>query len=964
MLELINVKKIYKTNAGDVHALDGINLLFPETGMVFITGKSGSGKTTMLNIIGGLDGIDEGEIKIFGKKFSDFTASEYDSYRNTFIGFIFQEYNLLPDYNIEKNVGIANELQGNVVDKERVNELLNSVGIESYEGRTPNQFSGGQKQRVAIARALIKNPKIIMADEPTGALDSVTGIQVIEELKRLSKEKLVIVISHDLELANKYADRIVKLVDGKVVDDFTINEKDFVGNVFEQEERVTIKSGADLNDEETSILKKAIKTKKPIKFTESLKIKQKIKTDESKIPNETKDVQLIKSKMKFKSAATLGAKSLKVKPLRLMFTILLSAIAFTVFGVFDTIASYDRANVISNLLQTGEYNTFVVQPRYITEEGAEFALNFNDKVISDLQSTTGYKFKPVYSVEEFSRNIVSSPISNKTVAIANSKSQPVPVTPQGKGYYLAHMSGIIEFGQDERDARGNIPEYGYRLLYGKYPKLNQEKIEKGDLTSVYEVAISSYLAESIIHHSRNDKIFGAATSPEDLIDMEFRASGIGSVEMLRIVGIMDCGEIPEKFDMLKTSFVSQNKDPNKALIEELSTYLAAGAYNLLFVDKGAVALALGRFDKEVSYYGAPASYTVDCDSKRYQMNERFYSSESFNANKVVMFNKDRTTPLASDEAIVNIFDLKRILKFEYENYDEKTFPLMKELKSYVTAAENSTTKEQLQANINALMERWNAVRKQATNDETKIYHKNLKLYKRLGANDNVSLYNFKVVGVYFDTDVYDAQEYNPLLLNRDALVSVGIYPEQGIYTSAIAKAGNNARGSKEIAKMVTSDKNYGVTLRGNSVLTSLEKSEKQILQFAQLFLYAALVLALFSMFMLFNYISTSIASKRQSIGILRALGSNSGDVFKMFITESMIISLINAVLANVLTIVACFFVNLYIKEFMSLIVNFAIFGIRQVLVILGISVLAGLISSIMPIIKIAKEKPVDLIRRP
>ena len=124
--------------------------------------------------------------------------------------------------------------------------MLASVGIESFEGRKPGQLSGGQKQRVAIARALIKNPKIIMADEPTGALDSVTGIQVVEELKRLSKEKLIIVISHDLELAKKYADRIIRLVAGKVVEDVTIEENEITSNVLETQDAVTVKTGSDL----------------------------------------------------------------------------------------------------------------------------------------------------------------------------------------------------------------------------------------------------------------------------------------------------------------------------------------------------------------------------------------------------------------------------------------------------------------------------------------------------------------------------------------------------------------------------------------------------------------------------------------------------------------------------------------------------------------------------------------------
>jgi ABC-type lipoprotein export system ATPase subunit len=214
MLQLQNVTKIYKTKAGDVKALNGISLTFPDSGLVFITGKSGCGKTTLLNVIGGLDGIDSGEICVQDKKFSSFSATEYDSYRNTFIGFIFQEYNLLPEFTVEKNIKIAMELQGQKTDDEEFEKLLKDVEIDEFRDRNPSELSGGQRQRVAIARALVKHPRIIMADEPTGALDSDTGEQVLETLKKLSKKTLVIVVSHDKEFAEKYADRIIHLVDG------------------------------------------------------------------------------------------------------------------------------------------------------------------------------------------------------------------------------------------------------------------------------------------------------------------------------------------------------------------------------------------------------------------------------------------------------------------------------------------------------------------------------------------------------------------------------------------------------------------------------------------------------------------------------------------------------------------------------------------------------------------------------
>ena len=220
MIEFKNVNKIYKTKKGiETKALNNINLKIGNIGMVFIVGKSGSGKSTMLNLLGGLDAITSGELLINNQNISNFKNKQYDAYRNTYIGFIFQEFNILEEYNVYENINLALKLQNKKSTKEQIDKLLNKLGLENLGGRKINELSGGQKQRVAIARALIKDPKIILADEPTGNLDQTSSKQIFELLKEISKEKLVIVVSHDMEAAATYADRIIELKDGNIIHD-------------------------------------------------------------------------------------------------------------------------------------------------------------------------------------------------------------------------------------------------------------------------------------------------------------------------------------------------------------------------------------------------------------------------------------------------------------------------------------------------------------------------------------------------------------------------------------------------------------------------------------------------------------------------------------------------------------------------------------------------------------------------
>ncbi len=221
MLKLCNVVKTYDTNLHPVQALKGVNIQFRPSEFVAVLGQSGCGKTTLLNIIGGLDQYTSGDLIIRGKSTKKFKSRDWDTYRNHSVGFVFQSYNLIPHQSVLANVELALTLSGvsRAQRKKRAADALAKVGLTDQLHKKPNQLSGGQMQRVAIARALVNDPEILLADEPTGALDSETSVQVMELLKEIAKDRLVIMVTHNPELADRYATRIIRLLDGCVVSD-------------------------------------------------------------------------------------------------------------------------------------------------------------------------------------------------------------------------------------------------------------------------------------------------------------------------------------------------------------------------------------------------------------------------------------------------------------------------------------------------------------------------------------------------------------------------------------------------------------------------------------------------------------------------------------------------------------------------------------------------------------------------
>ncbi len=340
MIELKNVKKKYKSKRGaDTTALDDVNIKIGNSGMLFIVGKSGSGKSTLLNLLGGLDSVTSGNILINGEDISNFNDKKYDSYRNTYIGFIFQEFNILEQYNVYENIELVLKLQNKSVIRKDIDNLLEELALSGLGSRKINELSGGQKQRVAIARALIKKPEIILADEPTGNLDQKSSEQIFNILKDISKEKLVIVVSHDMESAKKYADRIIQISDGKV---------DFDSN--------------------------------PI--------------DDSKNNN----FELKKSKLPFLYALKMSISSLKVKPLKLFMTIILTAMSLIFMALTVNCALFDDTMFITNTMRDNNnyfYNVYRVKYDKFESNGSTL---LNNDHINEIKKLVNTDINLIYSL--------------------------------------------------------------------------------------------------------------------------------------------------------------------------------------------------------------------------------------------------------------------------------------------------------------------------------------------------------------------------------------------------------------------------------------------------------------------------------------------------------------------------------------------------------------------------------------
>ena len=379
MLKLIDIKKEYTVADTSVTALKGINLEFRQNEFVSILGQSGCGKTTLLNIIGGLDKYTSGDLQIEGISTTEFRDSDWDAYRNHKIGFVFQSYNLISHLNVINNVELALTISGVSASerKQRAMDALEKVGLKDHIHKMPNQLSGGQMQRVAIARAIVNNPEILLADEPTGALDTATSIEIMDIMKEISKERLVIMVTHNPELAETYSTRIVKLLDGLVVED---------SNPFDSTK--STKKGKNVKNQEAKVEENVTKI-------------EEVNVDSKKKKKKKKNSPFTKTSMSFWTALSLSFKNLLSKKGRTLLVSIASSIG--IIGVSLVLALSNGFNLYISKLQADMLSSY---PLTISNN----SINMN--AVTDLIKETDLDKFPVS--EEILVNKVMQKLSNLT----------------------------------------------------------------------------------------------------------------------------------------------------------------------------------------------------------------------------------------------------------------------------------------------------------------------------------------------------------------------------------------------------------------------------------------------------------------------------------------------------------------------------------------------------------------------
>ncbi len=929
MISIKDLTKIYKNKKGkEVKALNNISLTFPNKGMIFIVGKSGSGKSTLLNLIGGLDSFDNGEILIDNQSLKSFTDKQLDDFHNYKLGFVFQEFNLLEDYSIKRNLEIVFDLQGKNYSQEQIKQALHDVDLDNYEDKMVNELSGGEKQRVSIARALIKNPDIILCDEPTGNLDDENSEIVFNILKRLSEKSLIIIVSHDSEAAKQYGQRVIRLNNGKIVND---TNSDYVNDIN--------------NSNKTYVTKH----------------------------------------LPFKSKFYLAFSYFKKRRIRLCFALFFAILCCVFVSVSLSIGFINSNKLLTNYMEKGDITSISFRKKGQYSDGKDnynININLNDNDVQFFQNRLNCDVDIVYDIFSNSLSNVNS-LSSRNPYYSFSTNG---FTEIDDAFLNRYHFNLLCGKLPSNDYEIVIPEY----LYETFHKYSYTKDNKVTNIEKYEDLIGKELYFSckenengyyftivgIIDTKFNHQKFDPLKNEEDQNKLYNELNASNELGLHNII-YLNKGFYQRNFgDLYKKYYYLKNRTTCKEYYgEQINSY-----ENSIYLKK------LGMYDYQTYTLNdsknlgeneilLPISFYI----KKYDEMVKELENEKENTNEDnETKNLDFFSSLVYTKIVRYVADAYLGLK---EQYNDDIFSLDDNfliMKKYCEYIQNSP--------INKYDPEHNYFyfANQTILECFEIYDPYEILPDKIGFNDEANFDStmafpliFKTVGYYFDGTIDKTNEY---IISDETFDDIMNEFSYKIYTYKYVVVPLDKDYKKDLAKVKLTNRKLDEQISfyrdsekyKSSSLTYYTSSEYEYAITTSINLLAitsnvcqvlfAVGIVLLISFMNYYFIGV-IYDKKKEIGVLRALGMCKKDVVLTFIIELFILIIpIILISAPISSVIISIFNNFLVKRFSLLITIFNFSFLNFIIVSLFIFIIL-FISLLIPLLRLIKQKPYSLINR-
>jgi|GEM_PF-301462 len=944
MIEVSNLCKDYISKKGQVvHALQDLSIRLPSTGMLFILGKSGSGKSTLLNVLSGLDQFDSGDIYIYGKSSKEFKEEDFDAYRNTYVGFIFQDYHLLEDFTVKENIELALEIQAKEPSSALFNKLLKELDIEEIAARHPGELSGGQKQRVAIARALIKNPRILFADEPTGNLDSKTGTLLLDYLASQKNDRLIVIVTHDRPNAEHYADRLIELQDGRIIKDserVAITDTDIAW----EETSANISDDYALSEGDLSSINELLneKGKLTIKKGESTHfVPTRVERVDSNLAFLPK-----KSFLPLQKNLKISSKYIKSKSVRVTITVLLIVIALTLLALAQILAGYDM--VASTASGFDSYNINNIRLKQGAVEKTGFFSRRNDliaaetyaKIQNDMPNVQFLEYYPAIGLEMY---------RNRNYSI---------LFGQFNGVVICDKQGIESLGFE---IIGNAPSEGsLEIMITDYtllgllmadatiilPISNPTKLTSAVLSKLAPLKVTSQevrLINMLLSGELEELIVNStASSRERLVEIlanlapgytlrlqrySFKISGIirtGVEEYLPLLA--DDSGLAYSQKAMKLKFEKDNYHHN--------LYAAAGFLDRFYEKSMLIKLDIGdSIFMAHSVFAEEYAQAKEEEIMAYVQDRELqqYNDDNYQLDVVYFNGYDKNSQLTGNEILIAENAFIRNFKIVLSDIG----------KPYVSCPELEITAR--------------------LSNEYRRIHKD---------------YTLKVVGVV-KNKLIQGEQGEQISFRADASYIVNdklyfdIVTGQINLTSLYFALPKDPLARLKVIKYISD-----TDIKGNQIYHLSEISEvlytiSDVLYITKsVFRLASLVIGTFSIALLANFMVSAVYDKKREIGILRALGCTRKNISVLFLLQAAFIGLLAILGSTILIILGVYVTNILftnnfseyfdavmIKDISLLQLKIAPFAIVYTLVAAMV-----FIATYLPIRKVSKLTPIEAIR--